>query len=259
MDETDISERRQGFKARLPARFSVQLQAARQSETGRSTQSYETTTISYFRKATLSIPSASLSLTLGEHVLGVRRKVVHRFHLFFLSPFTRDSVMYARRRPLGTEDSAFEPVKDEDQSAVARPQIAALGGQLTAVTLNEGGQQPVRVFEPRVVASRPSVQTRRPRAPRATLSPMSAPEGSTLHDSTTLRNRSERDKSTMGAHSTSATAGDHPFLSTGFKASLMSAGYTEMIDVSRKKIKARFTHACGKLEVRQGVDFDRND
>lgn len=51
--------------------------------------------------------------------------------------------------------------------------------------------------------------------------------------------------STTGAQPSNARI----FESPEFKSSLMSAGYTEMIDVSRKKIKARFTHAYSKAEV----------
>lgn len=56
----------------------------------------------------------------------------------------------------------------------------------------------------------------------------------------------------------SDAATEHVFSNSQFCSSLMSAGYTEMIDTSRKKIKARFTHGYTKADVSRVVSDGRS-
>jgi hypothetical protein len=42
----------------------------------------------------------------------------------------------------------------------------------------------------------------------------------------------------------------HPFEEPGFELGLKAAGYCEMLDTSRKRIKSRFSHGLGKEKVR---------
>lgn len=121
-------------------------------------------------------------------------------------------------------------------------------------------------IEPRVLDVRPPCRVRRPGAPR--FRSMPSPSAAAGGEASATSRDDASGRRTPGAASLSPLsigagggsgraspriepggASQHPFDDPLFASGLMAAGYSEMIDISRKKIKTRFSHGLGKEHV----------
>ncbi|ORY55346.1 hypothetical protein BCR35DRAFT_335641, partial [Leucosporidium creatinivorum] len=158
-------------------------------------------------------------------------------------------------------------VKASSRAGTPSPLVWRSSSSQTTATIVQQAQETVvltlkEAVEPRVLDVRPPCRVRRAGAPRFHSSPGSTASSSAQGRSDGLQvnkgdgsnGRSLR-AATLSPLSISGGGGkaepeargaQHPFDEPRFAGGLMAAGYLEMFDISRKKIKTRFSHGLGK-------------